>query len=237
MYSRISPERLLDIASGASQGLQRTLHQCLGLQYVAKMARQPGSRPDVAETSTAYMKTRDEVDGVVSDLHRQLRRESSGERSSLSALGLLTSRASTFKQASSSTSGVHRAYLKALQAHSAAQHRYDALKAELLQQSESTRPSLVESRSDASQLSDSYIPLLRQREKRRRFQILERAYSEVAETGNGFIDGHLDDIVKEQAGGLPIPPTSQASAFSEKLDVSESDGSMNLLLLRQTHAS
>ncbi|TKA83902.1 hypothetical protein B0A55_00093 [Friedmanniomyces simplex] len=195
-----------------------------GLRYwkdtvPSQMDSQDCPLPSVLEALTPFIKTRHDVAEIRTDLHDHLQRCIDREGSALSSVSLANPRSGTTQQTSPDITGAHKAYLNALRAHSVAQGRYDALKADLAHLPESTHLNRAVSANGPSSISDSYIPLLRQREKRRRLQLIERAYAAVAAAGTGLIDGHLDNVVKQQAGDLPTPPTQQPPTYREKPDV------------------
>jgi len=181
------------------------------------MATQDCPLPNVAEALSPYIKSRAEATQIRSNLHRHLQRQTGHGDAAISSVHLVSPAAVPVQQTPNGITGVRKAYLTALRAHSAAQARYDALRADLAQLSEGLS-STVSLNGNAS-VSDSHIPLLRQREKHRRLQVIERTYSEIVAAGKDSIDGHLDDVVKQQAGDLPVPPTSQPASFGDRPDI------------------
>ncbi|KAK0946430.1 hypothetical protein LTR29_002192 [Friedmanniomyces endolithicus] len=170
--------------------------------------------PSVGASLNPYIKTRDEVTRIRKDLHSHLQ-----DGSELVFLSLANPSGPIKSQTPATITGVRKAYLNALRAHSASQTRYDALKADLA--------SLAESKSSTSavpvvsqpSVNDSDVPMLRQREKRRQLQLIDRTYAAVTTTGAESIDGHLDDIVKQQAGDLPTLSSKSPANLSEKPNV------------------
>ncbi|KAK5674837.1 hypothetical protein LTS10_012574 [Elasticomyces elasticus] len=171
--------------------------------------------PGLVSGLRPYIKPRGEATQIRTDLQSSLQKHTGSEGTTLTT----RPRIGKGVQVPPNITGVRRAYLKALEAHTTAQSRYDALKADLEQLSESTRPDNSRTPDGPSSVNVHYIPMLRQREKRRRLLVIERAYSGATDVGAGFVDGHLDDIVKQHAGDLPTPPTIQTPAFNDKPDV------------------
>lgn len=170
--------------------------------------------PEVAEALGPFIKPRDEVIRIRLELQAFLAKQAGISGAPLTSVNLITP---DDVKKSSAVSGVRKAYLQALRAHLAAQERYDALKVDLDRLSSSSEPNVVVRSSGG--VNDNYIPLLRQREKQRKLQTVERAFTGITAAGKDTTTGHLDDIVRQRAGDLPTPPTAQQSAFSEKPDV------------------
>ncbi|KAK0269372.1 hypothetical protein LTR91_000566 [Friedmanniomyces endolithicus] len=172
--------------------------------------------PSVGASLNPYIKTRDEVTRIRKDLHSHLQVHDGSE---LVFLSLANPSGPIKSQTPTTITGVRKAYLDALRAHSASQARYDALKADLA--------SLAESKSSTSavpvvsqpSVNDCHVPMLRQREKRRQLQLIDRTYVAVTTTGAASIDGHLDDIVRQQAGDLPTLLSKPPANLSEKSNV------------------
>ncbi|KAK4952449.1 hypothetical protein LTR10_009255 [Elasticomyces elasticus] len=192
--------------------------------------------PGIASALRPYIRPRDEATQIRSDLQSSLQKHNGFEGTTLASINITRPRTGREQQTSPNITGVRRAYLKALEAHTAAQSRYHALKADLEQLSESARPDNSSTSHDPSSVDVHYIPMLRQREKRRRLLVIERAYSGATDVGAGFVDGHLDDIVKQHAGDLPTPPATQTPAFNDKPDVEGRIASLkkSVLATRQT---
>ncbi|KAK5720404.1 hypothetical protein LTR17_015041 [Elasticomyces elasticus] len=175
--------------------------------------------PGVASGLRPYIRPRDEASQIRNDLQSSLQKYTGSEGTTLTLINISRPRTGKGEQTSPNVTGVRRAYLKALEAHTTAQSRYNALKADLEQLSESTRPDGPRTSDGPPSVNIHYIPMLRQREKRRRLLVIERAYSGATNIGAGFVDGHLNDIVRQHAGDLPTPPTNHAPAFNDKPDV------------------
>ncbi|KAF2217951.1 hypothetical protein CERZMDRAFT_108539 [Cercospora zeae-maydis SCOH1-5] len=110
--------------------------------------------------------------------------------------------------------GVRKAYLRALQAHKTAQERYDALKTELGKISQNGTSQGAQT-TDASFLTDSYVPLVRQREKKRKLDVIDRALATIATTGEDALSLSFDQVIKSQVGELPHPPSAAGYADGE----------------------
>lgn len=174
--------------------------------------------PVVAESLAPFIKPREEVIRIRQALHSHVQRYVQPHDGPLTVANLSrppsTQRQETLDGA---LSGVRRAYMKALQAHSAARVNYDALKADITRLfSESGEK--TQNQPDRL-VNECYIPLLRQRERLRKLRILDRAFSQVTALGKGTADVHLDDIVKQSAGDPPTPPANPNTAFNDRPDV------------------
>lgn len=170
--------------------------------------------PDVAESLRPFIKPRQDVSRTRQELQSHL---------PLSALNvaLPSERINT-----SALSGVHKAYWRALQAHNAAQAKYDALKTELAEIN--TGPSDHANADDSSNfLTESYIPLIRQRERQRKLLILENAFVRTSACGGDVIGESFDKVAKREVGELPGPPST--SAFSDHESGSGSDYDLHKL--------
>jgi hypothetical protein len=107
--------------------------------------------------------------------------------------------------------GVRKAYWKALQAHTQAQEKFDALRAELDQIKYNQRAKGNTDPSGSSSPNESYITLLRQREKHRKLKVIDRALSTISSSDDGSSLNTLEDMVKSKTDEIPTPPTSQLS--------------------------
>ncbi|KAI5365974.1 hypothetical protein Slin14017_G036140 [Septoria linicola] len=159
--------------------------------------------PDVAAALEPYIKTRQEVD--------QIRR---GVQASLPVSSLDPYRLKTEDRAEDGgLTGVRKAYLRALQAHRAAQERYDSLKTELDQLSrDGTGPAAQQ---DTSFLAETYVPLVRQREKCRKLAIIDKTLSTITTTAGDSVSDSFDKVAKREAGELPHPPSTAGYADRE----------------------
>ena len=143
--------------------------------------------PSVAQALEPYLKPRHEVTRIRNELHGHLHRHVQQDGAPLTAVSLTSPRDSLPQSEIPATiSGVRRAYLRALQAHAAAQARYDALKADLSALSDTKEP-FAASSSAPSAVNESIVPLLRQREKRRRLEVIEQTYTAVVASGGGIV--------------------------------------------------
>lgn len=159
--------------------------------------------PEVASALGPFIKPRDEVSAIRRNLQAYLQKQISGEDGTpLSAVNLTISPEEDLKEPPPALTGVRKAYWKALQANRAAQAKYDALKADLeaLKRPEATLDQ------PASSITETYIPLLRQKEKLRRLKVLERAYSSLPTLPSDSLEGHL----KAHLGAQPTPPSTHA---------------------------
>lgn len=155
--------------------------------------------PEVAESLRPYIKSRQDVSKTRIDLQTHL---------PLSALNVSLP---AEKVNPSALSGVRRAYWRALQAHQAAQAKYDSLKTELAQINETSSNS---NESDGSAfLTESYVPLIRQRERQRKLVALDNAFARTKACGGDVIGESFDKVAKREVGELPGPPST--SVFSD----------------------
>ncbi|KAK3675847.1 hypothetical protein LTR78_004488 [Recurvomyces mirabilis] len=175
--------------------------------------------PQVAQALEPYIKSRHEVTRIRNELHGHLHKHAQQDGTPLTAMNLTSPRdALPQKEIPTTISGVRRAYLKALQAYTAAQGRYDSLKADLDALNDTSKSSTQLGHSPSA-VNETLIPLLRQREKRRRLEVIEQTYSAVIASGGDVMTTHLDDIIKNHAGEVPTPPIQNPPSFGEKPDV------------------
>ena len=180
--------------------------------------------PEVAEALGPFVKPRDEVARIRQELQAYLQKQTQFDDVPLTTVNLGGPSQNAPLQPSAALSGVQKAYLQALRAHATAQAKYDALKTDLTRLTDPTRLSTsstgvagVVKASDT--VHANYIPLLRQREKQRKLQAIERAFSGITIAGKEATTGHIDEIVRQRMGDLPTPPTAQPPVFNEKADV------------------
>ena len=158
---------------------------------------------EAAEALQPYIKTRQEVENIRRGLQATF---------PVSTLDpAQSSRSDTVE--SSGVTGVRKAYLRALQAHRVAQERYDALKTELDGLSRSESASGTQGNSNF--LTESYVPLIRQREKRRKLAIVEKTLTRITTTGGDAIAESFDKVAKREVGELPTPPSTAGYADRE----------------------
>ncbi|KAK4565330.1 hypothetical protein LTR86_003947 [Recurvomyces mirabilis] len=175
--------------------------------------------PQVAQALEPYIKPRHEVTRIRNELHGHLHKHAQQDGTLLTAVNLTSPHdALPQKEIPATISGVRRAYLKALQAHTAAQARYDSLKADLDALSDTSKSSAQLGHSPSA-VNKTLIPLLRQKEKRRRLEVIEQTYSAVIASGGDVMTTHLDNIIKNHAGEVPTPPIQNPPSFGEKPDV------------------
>jgi len=160
---------------------------------------------EVAEALQPYIKTRQEVEHV--------RR---GLQASFPVSTLDTARKSYSETPEpGGLTGVRKAYLQALQAHRVAQERYDALKTELEQLSRrEPTPGGAQGNTTAF-LTESYVPLIRQRERRRKLAIVEKTLAKITAAGGDAVVESFDKVAKREVGELPHPPSTSGYADRE----------------------
>ena len=183
------------------------------------MTTQDCPLPEVAEALSPYIKSREDVTKIRQGLQNYLQSQLQTQGVSSSSLNVAASYGSELDSPPPRLTGVRKAYWRALQAHSAAQAKYDALKTELDQlKHNKTAHSGNEGVRNANSIDESYIALLRQREKYRKLKVIDRALSEINSTDSETPTNNLDDIVKKKIGDLPTPPSTQPS-FSRSPEV------------------
>ena len=166
--------------------------------------------PEVADALGLFIKPRDEVTAIRLELQNYLNDQLRNDESPLSPVNLTEAVVSPQEPPPAALSGVRKAYWKAAQTHTAAQAKYDALKAELERLKHSKSGAEVGRDSQRSHtLDDGYIPLLRQREKYRKLKVIDRALLEILSVSGGSSAGSLDDEVRKKIGDLPTPPSTQ----------------------------
>nr|POF26015.1 hypothetical protein CFP56_22163 [Quercus suber] len=174
--------------------------------------------PAVVTALDGFIKPREEVATIRQDLQASLYTACDHDGPRLSAITLGEQEPSHETTTLSTFSGVRKAYWKALQAHMAAQTRYDALKADLQQLRSpilQDTPSPVPSES----ITDHYLPLLRLRESMRRLQVIDEAFSEIASTGNASSSNSVEGVVRRRNGEPPGAPQSDTNAYRQGPDV------------------
>lgn len=160
---------------------------------------------EVAEALQPYIKTRQEVEHV--------RR---GLQASFPVSTLDTARKSYSETPEpGGLTGVRKAYLQALQAHRVAQERYDALKTELEQLSRSEPTPGGAQGNTTAFLTESYVPLIRQRERRRKLAIVEKTLAKITAAGGDTVVESFDKVAKREVGELPHPPSTSGYADRE----------------------
>lgn len=161
--------------------------------------------PEVAESLRPYIRTRQEV--------TQNRRAHQASLP-LSSIELLQADAGD-RVDPASLNGVRKAYWRALQAHRAAQSKYDSLKAELSQMVHEPSPAAngTSTEDDSSFMGESYVPLMRQREKYRKLKVVESTFAKINASGDALGES-FDKAMKRQVGELPVPPS--AASLSER---------------------
>lgn len=165
---------------------------------------------DVAAALSPFIKSRDEVASIRRELQSHLLRTLSSEETTLSSLNLNDPGFQVTEPPSASLTGVRKAYWKALQAHSQAREKYEALRAELDQIKHGKSSGPFPGDFHSSSPHDDYVTLLRQREKHRKLKVIDRALSSITPDTSSSTNA-LEDIVTAKLGDLPPPPVSQPS--------------------------
>ncbi|GAB7364391.1 hypothetical protein MBLNU230_g4934t1 [Neophaeotheca triangularis] len=163
--------------------------------------------PQVAEALNPFIKPREEVKAIRQNLQAYLESHLETSDTPLTAVTLYDA---TLKDPSrappEALSGVRKAYYCALQSHTAAQTRYESLKADLerLGRSEVNHVS-DQWRGEPTEVAD-YVKVLRQRRKLRELRAVERALDETTATGDELLAAGLEESVGSQVGQSPTPP-------------------------------
>lgn len=172
--------------------------------------------PDVAEALRPYIKSRQEVAATRQGLQATLPVSSI----SLGHISKDVDPASLF--------GVRKAYWRALEAHKKAQSRYESLKADLdqLVHNGSSTGTTSTSEDNDSFLADSYIPLIRQKEKHRKFKVIEGSLAKIEAAGSQSVGESLDTMAKREVGEVPAPPTTASlpdrdAGFNAEYDLTQ----------------
>lgn len=164
--------------------------------------------PEVAEALGPYIKTRQEVDAIRQALQAKL---------PVSGVDITWPQLPECDQVTG-VGGVRKAYLRAVEAHKAAQEKYDALKADmaLLSQDTCRLPSDASAEgSGASFLTDTYLPLMKRREKQRKLQVLKKTLANIGTASGDVSTVALEKVAKREAGDMPVPPSTAGSADRE----------------------
>ena len=176
------------------------------------MAAQEFPLPEVAAALSPFIRSRDQVASIRRELQDYLQSELRADETQLSSVSLTSPGIRVTDPPAGSLTGVRKAYWKALQAHSQAQEKYEALRAELdsiKHGKNASTPS--ESSSSSSSSSDGYVTLLRQREKHRKLKVIDRALSNISPAEDGSSTNGLDDMIRANSGEMPTPPSNQPS--------------------------
>ncbi|KAI7542184.1 hypothetical protein KC343_g17524 [Hortaea werneckii] len=174
--------------------------------------------PEVAEALGPFIKPRDEVSRIRQELQSYLQKQAGSADVPLSTANVTASSERDVLSPGPALSGVRRAYLQALRAHSEAQGKHDRLRADLERLSAGSLDERKRTKTSAS-VAENHLPLLRQRERLRKLQAIQRAFEGISSTGKAATNAHIDDLVRQKAGDLPAPPSVQQQTYSDKPDV------------------
>lgn len=164
--------------------------------------------PEVAAALSPFIKPRDEVISIRRNLHAYLQKHLPlDDDTPLASVNLTTPLQETLPDPPPRLTGVRKAYWKALQAHRAAQAKHEALRAEL---ESLKRPGHGSATPSPTNINETYIPLLRQKETHRRLQVLSKTYSSLPSPSSGT----LEDQLKSNLPPAPTPPSSQPPSSS-----------------------
>ncbi|KAK3709253.1 hypothetical protein LTR37_010991 [Vermiconidia calcicola] len=166
--------------------------------------------PEVAVALGPFIKPRREVASIRRGLHTYLQTQLRTDGTPVSSVNLAQTGLSLPHSPPQALSGVRKAYYKALVAHTAAQAKYDALRVELEQTKHNqSAPETNEDNRASTSFNDSYIALLRQKEKHRKLQVIDDTFSRILSTSGET--STLDDMIRRKIGDLPTPPSAQPS--------------------------
>ncbi|KAF2863345.1 hypothetical protein K470DRAFT_210894 [Piedraia hortae CBS 480.64] len=164
--------------------------------------------PDVARALELYIRPRHEVTNIRNALHAHLRDHVCEQDAPLTSVNLDFDH----KQAKnplllspSGLTGVRKAYVEALRAHAAAWTEYESMKRGLNQLGTSNEMS-----ARPKTMASDFFPLLKQRERRRKLRILERAIPQINAEGERVVSQRPEDAVDHKVGPLPLPPSNEA---------------------------
>ncbi|GAB1727589.1 hypothetical protein NU195Hw_g4664t1 [Hortaea werneckii] len=174
--------------------------------------------PEVAEALGPFIKPRDEVSRIRQELQSYLQKQAGSADAPLSTANVTASSEWDVLSPGPALSGVRRAYLQALRTHSEAQGKHDRLRADLERLSAGSLDGNKRTNTSAS-VTENHLPLLRQRERLRKLQAIQRAFEGISSTGKAATNAHIDNLVRQKAGDLPAPPSVQQQTYSEKPDV------------------
>ncbi|KAI6796599.1 hypothetical protein KC332_g16303 [Hortaea werneckii] len=174
--------------------------------------------PEVAEALGPFIKPRDEVSRIRQELQSYLQKQAGSADVPLSTANVTASSERDVLSPGPALSGVRKAYLQALRAHSEAQGKHDRLRADLGRLSAESLDENKKTNTSAS-VTENHLPLLRQRERQRKLQAIQRAFEGISSTGKAATNAHIDDLVRQKAGDLPAPPSVQQQTYSDKPDV------------------
>lgn len=152
--------------------------------------------PEVAEALRPFIKSRQEVAAIRKGLQSNL---------PLSSIDPSRPSRKTSEDLSGLT-GLRKSYWRALQAHQAAQAKYDALKTELDQMTRSKDSTGAED--STSFLTETYIPLLQQKDKHRRLAVIEGTLAKIGSAGGDVATDSFDKVIKRTVGEVPTPPSN-----------------------------
>lgn len=167
--------------------------------------------PDVAKALSPFIRSRDQVASIRRELQSYLQSELREDETTLSRLNLANPGLRVTDSPTTALTGVRKAYWKALQAHTQAQEKLDALKAELDQIKSNKNAKGNADPSSSSSPNEGYITLLRQREKHRKLKVIDRALANITSPETGSSMNNLEDVVKSKTDDIPTPPTGQLS--------------------------
>ncbi|RMY97461.1 hypothetical protein D0862_08046 [Hortaea werneckii] len=176
------------------------------------------SLPEVAEALGPFIKPRDEVSRIRQELQSYLQRQAGSADVPLSTANITASSERDVLRPGPALSGVRKAYLQALRAHSEAQNKHDTLRADLGRLSAGALDGNKKTTTSIS-VTENHLPLLRQRERHRKLQAIQRAFEGISSTGKAATNAHIEDLVRQTAGDLPPPPSVQQPTYTEKPDV------------------
>ncbi|KAI7303275.1 hypothetical protein KC315_g15765 [Hortaea werneckii] len=173
--------------------------------------------PEVAEALGPFIKPRDEVSRIRQELQSYLQKQAGSADVPLSTANITVSSERDVLSPGPALTGVRKAYLQALRAHSEAQGKHDRLREDLERLSAGSLDGDKRTNTSTS-VTENYLPLLRQRERQRKLQAIQRAFEGISATGKAANNAHIDDLVRQKAGDLPAAPSVQQQAYSDKPD-------------------
>lgn len=177
----------------------------------------------VEEALAPYIRTRQETLRIRQALTKRLRSQLQVE-GDLTHFSLVAPSSSLqADDASSLPDGLYSQYLEALNAHRKVQEQYEALKVEI-QELQQTHQNLSDNVSSDGSIGD-HIKLLRQRQQRRKLEIIQDALTQLEETEPNATRIDLKAELKEKLGEPPQPP-------SVPIEQNDGDTEMDDLIFR-----
>ena len=179
--------------------------------------------PGLASVLQPYLRPRSEAAAIRRHLQAYLQKKLSVDDGPvLSATHLVSSIKKPLSDPPAGLTGIRRAFWKAIKANQEAKARHAALKADC----DDLTASMTQTRRDVidgqEAVTRAYVPLLREREHRRRVRVLDQAFEAVVKGEHGRAAGQspgLDELIQRALGEAPVPPSRPLPNVSRSVDV------------------